>query len=231
MFPVSQVVWEGDTSPNSFYLQAGIIGTAAHFNHGTGNGEIAVLGSNGRFAGGRMPSNAINGFSFSNDNNTLLAANFGGGQSSIGFGSRYANLLGATFTGAARGIAPVNGADFVTLDYFNANSGGGPVTTHDLWAGWSADTSISESDVLAGASSDSNTVTLPLDSGGLYLFIWRADADGGDPSEVHIAGGGNARNTFGPASALTVDGIAGQLIISATTLNADGFGGESVRVV
>ena len=231
LFPVSQVVWEGDTSPNSFYLQAGIIGTAAHFNHGTGNGEIAVLGSNGRFAGGRMPSNAINGFSFSNDNNTLLAANFGGGQSSIGFGSRYANLLGATFTGAARGIAPVNGADFVTLDYFNDNSGGGPVTMHDLIVGWSANTIILDSELTAGNSSDTDSVVIPNESGGLYLLVWRADADGGDPTEVHIAGGGNSRNIFGPATARTFDGVAGQLIVSVGLQNAGTLSGEILRVV
>ena len=117
--PYAQVVWDGDTSPQTFHLQVGIAGTAVKANTGTSNGDLAFLGSGGRFAGGRMNANGINGFSFSTDNNTMFAQRFGGTDTQISLGSRYANLFGATFTGAAQGIAPVNGADFVTLDYFN----------------------------------------------------------------------------------------------------------------
>ena len=141
----------------------------------------------------------------------------------LSFGSRYANLLGTTFTGAAQGIAPVNGADFVTLDYFNMHSGTGPVTSHDLIVGWSADTTITETEVLAGATSDTNTITIPnAGTGGQYLFIWRADADGGDPTEVHIAGRGNSRNTYWTCFARTVDSIPGQLICFGGAANVLG---------
>ena len=127
--PYAQVVWDGDTSPSTFHLQVGIAGTAVKANTGTTNGDLAFLGTGGRFAGSLMNSNAINGFSFSNDNNHLLAQRFGGGSSNIDFGSRYANLNGTTFTGLASGISPVDSANFVTLEYFEAHRGGGGVST------------------------------------------------------------------------------------------------------
>ena len=98
-------------------------------------------------------------------------------------------------------------------------------------AAWSADTTITEAEVLAGTSSDTNSVVIPNATGGQYLVIWRADADGGDPSEIHISGGGNQRNTFGNAVALTVDGVAGQVVHTVTTQNATFLSGETVRVV
>ena len=147
-------------------------------------------------------------------------------------------LSGATFKGATGGIAPVGDTDFVTKEYADANySGGGstptptPVTAHDLIAGWSADTSISDAEITAGATSDTNSVVLPTGSGSLYMFIWRADADGGDPSEVHISGVLNSRNLFATATAKIVNSIAGQLIVSVNTFNVALTGGETVRVV
>ena len=74
---------------------------------------------------------------------------------------------------------------------------GTPQTTHDLWAAWSLDATFTESEVLAGSSSDTDEVIVPNATGGLYLGIWRSDADGGAPTEVHIAGGGNQRNGMG----------------------------------
>ena len=105
------------------------------------------------------------------------------------------------------------------------------MSANDLYTGWSTDATVTESEVLAGASSTTNTVTIPNATGAQYHWIWRADADGGDPSEVHVAGGGNGRNGYGPASALTVDGVAGQLIVSGVRQNADLLSGETLRVV
>ena len=45
-----------------------------------------------------------------------------------------------------------------------------PVQAHQLWAGWSADAIVTEDEVLAGVSSDGDTLTLPLGSGVQYLF-------------------------------------------------------------
>ena len=229
--PYAQVVWDGDTSPSTFHLQVGIAGTAVKANTGTSNGDLAFLGSGGRFEGGRMNANAVNGFSFSANNNHLLAQRFGGASGSIDFGSRYANLLGTVFTGAAQGIAPVNGADFVTLDYFNMHSGTGPVTMHDLIVGWSDDTTITDDELAAGATSDTNSITIPDGTGSQFLFVWRSDADGGDPTEVHISGAGNSRTTFGAATPRTVDGTPGQLIVSASTYLTNFAEGETLRVV
>ena len=106
-----------------------------------------------------------------------------------------------------------------------------PAPTHSLYVGWSVDTAVDAAEVLAGAESDTSSVTIPTDTGSLYLFVWRSDTDGGDPTEVHIAGGGNARNTFGPASALMAGGVDGQLIVTVGTLNAGVNSGETLRVV
>ena len=103
--------------------------------------------------------------------------------------------------------------------------------THDLYVGWSADTAVTESEVLAGQESDTASVVIPTATGSQYLWVWRSDTDGGDPTEVHISGGGNQRNIFGAATALTVDGNAGQVIVSAVLQNAGLLSGETVRVV
>ena len=142
-----------------------------------------------------------------------------------------AALAGAVFTGAAAGISPVDDADFVTKEYADANySGSTPVQTHDLWVGWSTDNTVTETEVLAGVSSDTATATLPTGTGNQFLWVWRSNLDGGDPSEVYIAGGLNVRNTLGAAAALTVSGVAGQIIVSVTSQNVGLLGGENVRV-
>ena len=141
-------------------------------------------------------------------------------------------ISGTTFTGATGGISPVGSSDFVTKEYADANYSGGstPVQSHDLWAGWSTDSTVTETEVLAGVSSDTATITLPTGSGNQFLWVWRSNLDGGDPSEVYIAGGLNQRNTFVAAVALAVSGVAGQLIVSVTSQNVGLLGGENVRV-
>ena len=143
-------------------------------------------------------------------------------------------LSGATFTGTTGGIAPVGSSDFITKEYADANYSGGsstPTTAHDLIAGWSADTSISDAEITAGANSATNSVVLPTETGSFYMFIWRANADGGDPSEVHIGPAGNSRTLFGAATAKTVGSIVGVLIVSVNTFNTVATGGETVRVI
>ena len=99
---------------------------------------------------------------------------------------------------------------------------------HALWFGWSADQNPIDSEFLV--SSDTHTVIVPTATGFLYAIIWRSDADGGDPNEVHFAGGNNIRNTFGVPTAYELDGVAGQVIVSVNTQNADVWSGEEVRV-
>ena len=141
-------------------------------------------------------------------------------------------LAGATFKGATGGIAPVGNTDFVTKGYADANYGGTPtpVTAHDLIAGWSADTTITDAEITAGATSTTNSVVLPLSTGSFYMFVWRADADGGDPTEVHIGAAGNSRTLFETAVARAVGGVAGQMLVSVNTFNTGLTGGETVRV-
>ena len=109
------------------------------------------------------------------------------------------------------------------------DSGQTPEQAQHIRAGWSADTMIADAELSATSATD--TVVLGPAVGFNYLALWRSDADGGDPSEVHIAGGGNARNTFGPAVDRTIGGVPGKLIVSVTRQNASLLGGENVRLV
>ena len=109
--------------------------------------------------------------------------------------------------------------------------GGTPAPMHDLICGWSADAAISDAELSAGAMSSTNTVTIPLATGTMYLFIWRADADGGDPLTVTISGGLNVRNTLIAAVARTVDSIAGQLLVSVQAWNAGIISSETLMCV
>ena len=107
-----------------------------------------------------------------------------------------------------------------------------PGMTHDLYVGWSADTTVTESEVLAGQDSDTASASYP---GG----HWQPSTSGsGAPIRMAViplrstsAGGGNQRNIFEAATALTVSGNAGQLIVSAVLQNAGLLSGETVRVV
>ena len=109
--------------------------------------------------------------------------------------------------------------------------GGTPAPMHDLICGWSADALISDAELLVGAMSATNTVTIPDETGTLYLFIWRADADGGDPLQIFISGGLNVRNTLTAAVARTVETIPGQLLVGVQAWDADLSSGESLMVV
>ena len=122
-----------------------------------------------------------------------------------------------------RGITVTYGSDG-TIDFTVDDE-----PSRNFHVGWSADTSISAADVLAGADATARQQTIPAETVSQYLFVWRPDVDGGDPSEVLIGGGGG-RNQFGAATALSVGGVAGHLIISETTLNASLLSGESLRV-
>ena len=111
--------------------------------------------------------------------------------------------------------------------------GGGPppATNHPLYVGWSPDAVVTETEVLAGAETDTDSLRIPTATGGLYLWVWRSDVDGGDPTEVHITGGGDQRNIFVQAVALTVSSVDGQLIVSVQAQNAGLLGGEVIRIV
>ena len=109
--------------------------------------------------------------------------------------------------------------------------GGTPAQMHDLICGWSADAAISDAELSAGAMSTTNTVTIPTATGTMYLFIWRADADGGDPMTVTISGGLNVRNTLTAAVARTVDTVPGQLLVGVQAWDAGLNSSETLMVV
>ena len=102
---------------------------------------------------------------------------------------------------------------------------------HDLICGWSADAAISDEELVGWRNvSDQYRHYSRLETGTMYLFIWRADADGGDPLTVTISGGLNVRNTLIAAVARTVDSIAGQLLVSVQAWNAGIISSESLMV-
>ena len=91
---------------------------------------------------------------------------------------------------------------------------------------------LTESEVLAGASDDSDTITLPDETGSsVHVRYGALMMTAAILTEVHVSGGGNSRNLFGAAAALTVDSVAGQLIVSVGTFNATLLSGEDVRLV
>ena len=105
-----------------------------------------------------------------------------------------------------------------------------PTSAHPLRMGWSADAMISDTEIAAGATSTTSSVTIPTATGSQFPWIWRSDQDGGDPSEVHIGSGGNQRNIFGAATARTVNGVGGQIIVTVVQQNADLWSAETLRV-
>ena len=206
--------------------------------------------SSTQFATTEFVEDGFHGASFSNATRRLVLSRLGGGTaaslpltylnafqgidpvgSNTYHGGDSAKVSGKIYMYTANISASVATADIPGDNRFDLLTGGAVSTAHDLYAGWSPDNAVTSAEVLLGANTDTDTITLPTGSGNEFLWIWRADEDGGDPSEVHIAGGGNVRNTFGNASALTVDSISGQLIISVTTQNVGLLGGEIVRVV
>ena len=147
----------------------------------------------------------------------------------LAWGSRYANLLGTEFSGLASGISPVDPANFVTLEYFEAHRGGGGVSTHDLWFGWSADAQPADSEFTV--NSDTHTLVIPTATGGLYPLLWRSDADGGDPTSVTITPNThNQRNAFGTAVPYTLNSVAGQVLVGVVPWNADLYSAETLTV-
>ena len=107
-------------------------------------------------------------------------------------------------------------------------SGGGSPPTHALYVGWSGGVTPVAADFTA--NSDTHTVIIPDATGSQYLVIWRSDLDGGDPTSVTINGGRNVRNTFGAATAFELNGVAGQVIVSVTTQNANFLSQETLGV-
>ena len=132
------------------------------------------------------------------------------------------NIVGDGATGVVAGTV---------LTITIPGGGGTPAQMHDLICGWSADAAISDAELSAGAMSTTNTVTIPTATGTMYLFIWRADADGGDPLQVTISGGLNVRNTLTAAVARTVDSIPGQLLVGVQAWDAGLNSSETLMVV
>lgn len=98
-----------------------------------------------------------------------------------------------------------------------------------LRAAWGADAAFTSADLLAGSSSTSNIIEAPSGlNGQMYLAIWRSDVAGGDPSKI-ILSGRDQRSVWGNAMALDA-GAAGQVVVSAHTLNAALLGGEDLEV-
>ena len=200
------------------------------------NSEITIRNASGTvvYRAHRLIFSTANGNIVITNNRLANAAITVGDVHTIELTSTIVPNTGGTFYGqVGLGLNP-------TLDHHAANkkyvddsirlalASGGDVSEH-VRAGWSDDATVSAAELTA--TSGTNTVTLPTDTGLHYLGIWRSDADGGDPSEVHLAGGGNSRNLFGAATDLTIGSTPGKLIVSAARQNASLLGGETARLV
>ena len=109
--------------------------------------------------------------------------------------------------------------------------GGTPAQMHDLICGWSP-MPLSRMRSSQPAQCPLRIPSLfPTATGTMYLFIWRADADGGDPLQVTISGGLNVRNTLTAAVARTVDTVPGQLLVGVQAWNAGLISSETLMVV
>ena len=97
-------------------------------------------------------------------------------------------------------------------------------------AGWSVDAVADAAELTA--SSVSNMLTIPDDSGALHLAVWRSDAAGGDPSEVHVAAARGWRGLFGAAVSLEdMNGVPGEVIVTVDAQDADLLSGETLQVI
>ena len=198
-----------------------------------GLGAVALLSAIGVSDLPSAAQNAVRSLSYSTANpHRLSYTEVDGGTSSIAM-SGLAALAGAVFTGHARGLPPVEDADFVTLSHFNTHRGGSalPPDDHMLRVGWSDDETFDDSELTA--SSTTYTATIPPRSAIGYLGFWIKDQNGAihTPSDVHY--GGHAQSQIGSYEdpiAYTYSGEAGHLW--RTSLRQDfNLAGDTLEVI
>ena len=100
---------------------------------------------------------------------------------------------------------------------------------HAIYIGWRTTNAVPTAaqivqNLSGNANTDSNSVTIPNFGNAVgYIFIWRADADGGDPTEIHLGSSGNARNGWGTTTDRTISvggvSVPGKVIVSVNTFN------------
>ena len=143
------------------------------------------------------------------------------------------NLVGAGVTGVVAG-----GVLTITIP----GGGGTPAQTHSIYIGWRVAGNIPtggqmSTDIPSNADTDTDSVVIPNYVGQSvgYLFIWRSDLGGGDPSEVYIGNSGNFRNGWGTAETRTISiggtDVVGKAIISVNTFNVSLTYDEVMRIV
>ena len=88
-----------------------------------------------------------------------------------------ASLAGATFTGATKGIAPVAGADFVTLSYFGTHRSAPPLLPDDLYFGISDDEIPIASELTVEGVSSTGTIDAYVGNKHLLIARLATEAD------------------------------------------------------
>ena len=150
--------------------------------------------------------------------------------------------LGAFSTVVLAGLGVTGVVANSVLTITIPGGGGTPAQTHAIYIGWRIAEAIPSggqisTDSPSNANTDTDSVVIPDYAGQTvgYLFIWRSDLDGGDPSEVHISGGGNSRNAWGVAETRTIsiggNNVVGKAIISVNTFNVALASAEILRIV
>ena len=195
---------------------AGATGATGNAGATGSNGAMGLQGNTG-IQGPTGPAGPAGGLSWQDEMTTL------GSFSTV-------MLAGLGVTGA------------VANDVLTITIPGDGTPTHAIYIGWRIAGNIPtggqiSTDSPSNANTDTDSVVIPDYAGQTvgYLFIWRSDLDGGDPSEVHISGGGNSRNAWGVAETRTVsiggNNVLGKAIISVNTFNVALANGEILRIV
>ena len=99
-------------------------------------------------------------------------------------------------------------------------------------SGWAAARAVSGAEIAAGVADDDNdgAVVIPDETGGAFLYIWRSDEAGGDPTAVSVGPAPNWRNFFGAPVPMALGDVPGQVIVTVARQDAGLLSGETIEI-
>ena len=143
--------------------------------------------------------------------------------------SAYAALIGATFTGAVKGIDPVADKDFATKSYVDGLVRGSSGHV-DAYIAWSADTIFSAAEFQAGTGiENASSGIIPDQNGFAYLALWLEGNHWDGIRRIDIDHGPNGINDLEAAVDREIGGVAGKYRRYTPRLAGDVSGGGTLR--